>query len=288
MTPSPARGRAILTVLVLVIVACLGTVAAVVLTRGAGDGLGDKLQSLKDDAPPAADTTKNREEVLALSREFATRFNTYDASMLDEQGHLPEYAAVEDLMTPKFGGVFADNVGYAEQTVSQLDAASAATVYAVGVASQDADSAEVLVAGTIELSYPYPEDEQGGGQGGDQGGEPSDDATDEGTDEGEEDPRVSTGPQRFRYQLSLVKIDGEWLVDDLDDIDDGLPPFSQPGIPGDDQTPGVDPSAPSTESSDPSTESSDPGNEPDDSGNEPDDSGNEPDDPGNATQEGGR
>jgi Mce-associated membrane protein len=211
---SPATRRAILAVLVLVIVACLGTVAVIVLTRGTGDGLGDRLSSLQDDSVPGTDESDNREQLLTLSREFATRFNTYDESMLDDAGHLTDYAAVEDLMTPKFGSVFVDNVGYAEETVKQLGVASEGTVYAVGVASQDADSAEVLVAGTIELTYPVPED-QGNG----------DDET------GDDPERLSTGPQRFRYQLSMVKIDGAWFVDDVDDVDDGLPPFSQPSIP---------------------------------------------------------
>jgi Mce-associated membrane protein len=227
VTVPPARRRAILVVLALVIAACLGTAAVDFVVRAT------------DDEEAAASVSKEREELLRISREFATRFNTYDPSMLDDEGHLPDYAAVEDLMTPKFGGVFADNVGYAEQTVAQLGVASVGTVYAVGVASQDGDSAEVLVAGTIELSYPYPDEEQEG---------EGDSADDSETDElaGDED-RVSTGAQRFRYQVSLVKIDGEWLVDDLDDIDDGLPPFSQPGIPEDGQTtPGASPSAPIT------------------------------------------
>ncbi len=232
MIESPSTRRAILVVLVLVIVACLATVAVIVLARGTGDGLGDRLSSLQDDTVPGTGTSENREQLLTLSREFATRFNTYDESMLDDQGHLPDYAAIEDLMTTKFGSVFVDNVGYAEETVNQLGVASAGTVYAVGVASQDADSAEVLVAGTIELSYPVTNK-------GKQAGGP----------EGE---RLSTGPQRFRYQLSLVKIDGSWLVDDVDDIDDGLPPFSQPSIPGEEpgQTPGTtDPAEPSPQQS---------------------------------------
>lgn len=245
MIESPSTRRAILAVLVLVVVACLGAVVSIVLTRGTGDGLGDRLSSLQDDTVPGTGVSENREQLLTLSREFATRFNTYDESMLDAEGHLPEYAAIEDLMTPKFGGVFADNVGYAEETVS-LGVASVGTVYAVGVASQDDDSADVLVAGTIELSYPVPD------EGNDSGG---DDEADE--DAPTEDERLSTGPQRFRYQLSLVKVDGSWLVDDVDDIDDGLPPFSQPSIPETEpgQTP---PSTPPTDvpSTDPTTEPS--------------------------------
>ena len=244
MIESPSNRRAILVVLVLVIVACLGTVAVIVLTRGTGDDLGDRLSSLQDDTVPGTDVSENREQLLTLSREFATRFNTYDESMLDDEGHLPDYAAIGDLMTPKFGEVFADNVGYAEETVKQLGVASAGTVYAVGVASQDDDSAEVLVAGTVELSYPVPENDDKGDNGDD--GDAGDDTDDSGDEP--EDDRLSTGPQRFRYQLSLVKIDGSWFVDDVDDIDDGLPPFSQPSIPGTEQTPGTtEPAAPSTE-----------------------------------------
>ena len=119
MIESPARRRALLAVLVLVIVACLGTIAFVVSTRGVGDGLSEQLSSLRDDEVPGASVGKDREQLLSLSREFATRFNTYDPSMLDDAGQMPEYASVADLMTPKFAEVFADNVGYAEATVAQ-------------------------------------------------------------------------------------------------------------------------------------------------------------------------
>lgn len=221
---SAYRRRALLVVLVLVVVACLGTVAVVIATRSTGDDLGERLSSLQDDEVPGPSVSDNREQLLTVTRQFATRFNTYDPSMLDDQGHLPDYASVADLMTPKFGGVFADNVGYAEETVSQLGVTSTATVYAVGVASQDEDSAKVLVAGTVELTTPYqPEDDGDGTDGGpDEGG----------TDEGAEEPQqLSTGPQRFRYEVFLAKVDGSWLVDDVDDIDDGLPSFSEPSIP---------------------------------------------------------
>jgi Mce-associated membrane protein len=226
---SPARRRAILAVLVLVIVACLGTIAVVVAARSTGDDLGERLSSLQDDDAPGDTVSKNREQLLSISREFATRFNTYDPSMLDDNGHLPAYASVSELMTPKFAGVFDEAIKIPEQTVAQ-GASSVAIVYAVGVDAQDSDSAQVLVAGTIELSYPLPEQENGG--------------TSDGSDsDGQNDEqRLSTGPQRFRYVISLVKIDGHWLVDDVDDIDDGRPSFSQPAIP--EETPTETPSTP--------------------------------------------
>jgi hypothetical protein len=240
VTLSPARRRALLVSLLLVIVVCLGVVTVVVLTRGAGDSVGDKLQSLKDDAVPASSQVKDREELLSVSREFATRFNTYDPSMLDDQGHLPAYASVSELMSPKFADVFQTQVTYPEKTVAQLHVTSVGTVYAVGVASQDSDSAEVLVAGTIELSYPY-SDGKGGTGGSDNGG-------DDGGDNGVGDEQnVSTGPQRFRYEVSLVKIDGTWLVDDVDDVDDGRPSFAQPQVPEQSQGTDQPSTSPSTE-----------------------------------------
>lgn len=233
MTLPPARRLALLVALVLVIVVCLAVSVGVVLTRGAGDSIGDKVQSLKDDAVPASGAEKDREQLLSVSREFATRFNTYGPDMLDDQGHLPQYAEITDLMSPKFADVFKDAVKIPEQTVAQLKASSTGTVYAVGVASQDADSAKVLVAGTIELAYPY----KGKGGKGDKAGD--------GSTDGEK--TISTGPQRFRYEVDLVKIDGHWLVDDFDDIDDGRPSFTQPAIP--ETTPGSTPStSPGTES----------------------------------------
>lgn len=235
---SASRRRALLAVLVLVVVACLGTVAVVIATRSTGDDLGERLSSLQDDQVPGSSVSENREQLLSLARQFATRFNTYDPSMLDEEGHLPDYASVADLMTPKFGGVFADNVGYAEETVSQLGVTSTAAVYAVGVASQDEDSAQVLVAGTVELATPYTPEGEGG------------------ADEGAEEPqRLSTGPQRFRYRVDMVKVDGSWLVDDVDDIDDGLPSFSEPSIP---ETPSGQPPATTPPPTTPPTDPTDP------------------------------
>ncbi|UMG93778.1 J domain-containing protein [Nocardioides sp. TF02-7] len=157
MTASPAVRWVVLAVLLLVTVGCLAAVATVVATRAAGDGIGERLQSLRDDAPPNRPEADEREQLLALAREFVTRFNTYGPDLLDDQGTMPDYAAVADLMTARFADVFTENVGYAEETVKQLGASREATVWGVGVATHDVDSAQVLVAGTVELSYPAPD-----------------------------------------------------------------------------------------------------------------------------------
>jgi hypothetical protein len=206
--------RALLGVLALVAVASVAAVATIVATRSTGDGLGDRISSLRDDAVPASHESKDREAVQSLAREFSVRFNTYDPEMLGSDGNLPEYAEVTDLMTSKFEAVFtadtdANNwtgLEVVEQVVQQVGASSTADVHAVGVAAIDGDSAEVVVGGTLEVSRPVTP--EGDGQGGGQGGDPQ---------------QVSSGPRQFRYQLSLVKTEGEWRVDDLDDVDDGLP-----------------------------------------------------------------
>ncbi|GAA3814356.1 hypothetical protein [Nocardioides panacisoli] len=218
-----------------VAVICLVAAGLVFFGRSAGDGLdlGDRYSSLRDDEVPASGTETDREAAMSAARTFVTRFNTYSPDMLDAQNHLPEYEAVSDLMTSKFATVFDKNVRYAELTVQKLGVTRSAKVFAVGVASEDSDSAEVLVAGTAELSYPYP----------DQLGQQTSD--DKGSGDSKGAPQVSSGPQRFRYQVSLVKVGGRWLVDDLDDVDDGKPPFSQP-VNG--QTPGATPSGAPTPS----------------------------------------
>lgn len=191
----------------------LGTAGTIALTQGVGDNPVDRAKSLVD---PPTSRDLDREQVLGIARDFVQKFNTYGPDLLDEDGHMPAYAGLSEQMTAKFSGVFDSNVGYAEQTVEQLSVRRRASVYAVAIASEDADSAEVLVAGTANFSYPNPKDEK---------------------------KWIEFDPQRFRYQVSLVKQHGAWLIDDLDDVDDDLPSFAEangtkdggglPGMPGD-------------------------------------------------------
>lgn len=219
---SPSFRRVTLVALVFVIVVCLGVVGWVVGTRSAGDGLGDRLSSLQENEVPGTSASETREQLLSLSREFVTRFTTYGPDQLDDSGQLSEYGEVSELMTPKFAGVFTEFVELAEQSVIQFGASSVGTVTAVGVASQDEDSAELLVAGTVQLGATYERAGDGNGN--------ADDDTDD-DQSGDDRFHVTDAPRTARYEVSLVKIDGTWLVDDLDDVDDGQPSFSQPAIP---------------------------------------------------------
>lgn len=219
---SAGQRWAILAALLVILVASLGVSALVVFGNGAGPGLGDRIASLFD--PPDDDAQRDREEVLAASRTFVQRFNTYGPDLLEESGEMPEYRAVGDLMTAKFRKAFDENLAIAERAVAQTGIDRVATVYGVGVSAIDADSATVLVGAEVTSSYP------------------SSDNPDE---------RIDFEPQRFRYEVSLVRVDGTWVVDDLDDVDDGLPSFanstSQDVVPDGGQVPSGSPSdAPST------------------------------------------
>jgi Mce-associated membrane protein len=154
------------------------------------------------EGPPIADDDA-RSAVIDAATTFTEAFNTYGPDDLDSGGHLPGYAATADLMTNEFGSIFRENLAYAEQTVAELGVEATASVYGSGVSLLDADTATVLVGSTIELSYPSPSGED-----------------------------VSTGPQRARYVVSLVNQGANWLVSDVNDIDDGRPPLGAPGSGG--------------------------------------------------------
>lgn len=228
----------VLAVLLALLAGSLGVCALVVFGNGAGPGIGDRIASLFD--PPDEDAQQDREEVLAASRTFVQRFNTYGPDLLEESGEMPEYRAVGDLMTAKFRTAFDENLAIAEKAVAQTGIDRVATVYGVGVSAIDADSATVLVGAEVTSSYPSSDDP------------------------GE---RIDFEPQRFRYEVSLVRIEGTWVVDDLDDVDDGLPSFanstSQDVVPDGAGSPSGSPSGtPSTggatpEPSDAATEGSD-------------------------------
>lgn len=220
----------LLGLLIAVSLACLAVSGWTIADRGAGDDPLDKIQSLRE---PPADPAAEREQILAAARTFVQRFNTYGPDLLDDQGRMPEYAEVGDLMTAKFRTVFEENLGVAERTVKETRIDRVGTPYAVGVASMDPDSAEALVAGTVTFSYPDPKNPE---------------------------ESVAFEPLRFRYQVSLVQVDGAWLVDDLDDIDDQLPSFAEATIP-DPTAPGGQPSGQPSEQPSPAP-SDEPSQEP--------------------------
>ncbi len=136
----------------------------------------------------ADDLQRDREAAMAQSTQFMLRVNTYGPDLLDDAGEMPEYRAmITKIITPKFLTSFEDGVTAAEQTVAQAGVGRKAEVFAAGVSSIDADSATVLVAGSFTNSYP----------------------------QGKTEERVDDQPAPFRVEVTLVKIDDTWLVDNF-------------------------------------------------------------------------
>ena len=182
----------------LVLVCALAVVACAVLltylvasTPAEGRSLASRVTSLfRDEDYQAAE----REEVMSQTKQFVLRLHTYGPQFLDADNKMPEYRdTVSELMTTKYAAEFEKNVVYAEQAVAQAGAGRSAEVFATGVSNLDPDSATVLVAGSFTNSYPNPDDPE---------------------------QRIDTDSLPFRYEVSLLKVDGEWLVDKFTPITD--------------------------------------------------------------------
>jgi hypothetical protein len=147
---------------------------------------GTLIWLLADRRGEADDLQRSREAVMSQTDQFMLRMGTYGPDMLDEKGQMPEYRErVKEVITPKFATSFEKQAGTAEQVVAQAGVSRKAAILATGVSAIDGDSATALVAGTFTDTY------QKGGQ---------------------------QEPIPFRIEVSLVRTDGEWLVDDFSPV----------------------------------------------------------------------
>lgn len=137
----------------------------------------------------SGDTQASREEVMAQTEQFMLRLGTYGPELLDDKGAMPDYREkVKEVITPKFAASFDDEAGTAEQLVAQAGVSRVPDVFATGVASIDEDSAKTLVAGSFSDTYAV------------------------------DGKKIKQEPIPFRIEVSLVKIDGKWLVDDFSPV----------------------------------------------------------------------
>lgn len=193
--------------------AALVVAGVTVEKHGSGSDPLDKLQSMRHQP---ADASLAREQALGVAQDFVTRFNTYGPQLLAKDGTMPKYAALSEAMTARFATVFEKNVPLAAATVQKTRVRRSAQVYAVGISTIDDDTASVLAAGIAQFAYPNPK---------------------------QKGAWIQLDPEHFRYKVSLVKQHGVWLVDDLDDIDDGLPAYAEAsGDPSGGQLPSSAPS----------------------------------------------
>lgn len=186
--PTPRGSAVVATVSVVIILACVG-VLGTLLARADGGPL-DRVASLVGVSPGTdedADDPALRETVMRQADQFVLRINTYGPEDLAEDGTLTAYAdRVREVITPKFAVDF-ENQGLplAEQSVSQAGAGRTAEIFATGTVAVADDTATVLVAGALTASVP----------------------------DSREEGRVEFDPTPFRWQVTLVRVEGSWLVD---------------------------------------------------------------------------
>lgn len=186
-----------------VIVACVVSLTYLVATRTDDSGSVQESESL----------TADREAAMAQTNQFALRVNNYGPDQLDENDQLPEYAElVREVITPNFAASFDESVTLNEQVVAQSGVSRTGEVVATGISAIDDDKATVLVAGTFTNSYPDPDNS---------------------------DERIDAGVAQFRWEVSLVKTEGEWLVDNFVQVTGE--PEQTPALPGAEPTPSGEP-----------------------------------------------
>jgi Mce-associated membrane protein len=193
----------VLVVSALLIVASLVSLAFLAVSRPEdGASLGQRVDAVFGQAD---EDVRERESAMSQAEQFVLRVHTYGPQLLDEKNAMPKYRElVTEVMTPKFGADFEEQAGLAEATVAQAGVARTAEVFSYGTATIDRDSASILVAGSFSTSYPDPKAPEDAGS------------------------RIDTDAIPFRYEVSLKKIDGEWLVDAFQDLT-GEP--AQPAVP---------------------------------------------------------
>ncbi|HET7688918.1 MAG TPA: hypothetical protein VFK41_00940 [Nocardioidaceae bacterium] len=123
---------------------------------------------------------QDRTEVLAAATRWATVANTYTPETFDDW-----MGDVSALLTTKFRGEFESQTEALRPTIQQIKLTSTGTVLKTGVSSIDDDSAVVLVVADADTTS-----------------------------------TMRNSERHFRWQVDLVKVDDEWLVDDFAAVQD--------------------------------------------------------------------
>lgn len=185
-TDAPHGGRrialrlALLVLLVLLLAASVVWLVAEALARADDDGpSGDAGVAIEG-------TTRDREDVMAVSEQFALRTYTYGPDDL-EDGRLTAYGdRIKELITTKFAAEFEQFLQVPELYVKEFQRSQTAKVYGTGVVELSEDRAQTLVTGAYTTRW------------------------------GRE--QVADPPIQFRWRVDLVKVDGEWKVDDFTQV----------------------------------------------------------------------
>lgn len=134
-----------------------------------------EVTSLRSRSEAVQSDEAARSAVVRAAERFSVQVNNYDASSVD--GY---QKSVTPLLSPKFKGEFEKAMTDIVASVKQAKMTSKGEVLTSAVASLDPDSAKVLVVSDANVKTVF-------------------------------DSRA----RHFRWEVSLVKIDGDWLVDDF-------------------------------------------------------------------------
>lgn len=119
-----------------------------------------------------------RSDVVRATERFAVQVNNYDVSSVDRY-----QASITPLLSPKFKGEFDKAMTDIVASVKQAKMTSKGEVLSSAVASLDPDSAQVLVVSDANVKTVF-----------------------------------DTRARHFRWEVSLVKIDGRWLIDNFSPV----------------------------------------------------------------------
>lgn len=131
--------------------------------------------------PAYQETTDRREaraQAVRVAEQFAVRINNYDDASIEDY-----QATIAPLLTTKFRGEFDKTMEDIVTSVQEAEMSSQGTVLTSGVASVDTDSAEVLVVSDANVATVF-----------------------------------DTRARHFRWEVSLVRVDGDWLVDNFNPV----------------------------------------------------------------------
>ena len=126
----------------------------------------------------AADQDDVRRDVIRVAEQFTVQVNNYDASSIATYQE-----SIEPLLSTKFRSEFEKSMTDIVTQVEEAEMVSQGEVLASAVASADDDSARVLVVADADVKTVF-----------------------------------DTRERHFRWEITLVRSDGEWLVDDFNPV----------------------------------------------------------------------
>jgi hypothetical protein len=124
------------------------------------------------------DALDARRDAARVAERFVVQFNTYQPDQVKDYT-----ATLNDLLSTSAQTAFSNRIEDITSLITQTKLSSQGDVLASGVASLDRDSARVLVVADAET-----------------------------------DSVAGATQRHFRWEVDLVKVDGEWLVDDFSPV----------------------------------------------------------------------